>query len=175
MRSVLSRKDQIISLEEKELFIQLMLPLRNRLIQFARAITDTKEEADDLVGETLLVGLQGFHKLRDKKAFLSWLFTIASRIQRRTRKRGERFQRYSQTTDPEVVPSSERSPDIEPDIEALYKALEQLPEKTTRSNCTSRNLRSSLGRDSGDTGRFSFRREDATFSRTQTFSPTAWC
>lgn len=127
--SSLSSTGTNISQNQKERFLQLILPLRNRLLRFARAVTDTDDDADDLVSETILAALQGFHRLESEKAFASWLFTTASRIQRRKRTRGKRFQRYEEGADPEKLPSTTQSPDVGPDIEALYQAMGKLPEK----------------------------------------------
>ncbi|MCB0711572.1 MAG: RNA polymerase sigma factor [Ignavibacteriae bacterium] len=123
----MNNSQQPISHEEKERFLQLILPLRNRLLQYAQAVTNSREERDDLVGDTILAALQGFGKLEREGAFATWLFTIASRIEKRKRERGRRFQQYDAETDPEGVPSDYQNPDVGPDITALYRAIEQLP------------------------------------------------
>ncbi|MGE3802814.1 MAG: RNA polymerase sigma factor [Candidatus Kapaibacterium sp.] len=105
------------------------MPIRHRLVQFSRALTDDEEEARDLVGDVVLVALQAFPKLQDEEAFLSWLFTIATRLQRRRRSRGRRFQRYDTTVHPDTLPTPAYDQEVRADIEALRRAIAQLPEK----------------------------------------------
>ncbi len=114
--------------ENREEFLQLLLPQRDRLMHFARGMTRDMEEARDLVGDVILAALEGFQRLRSRDAFLGYLFTIAVRIHRRRRWRRRIF---GTVDDPDELdrPDSSQSPDVGTDIEALHRALDLLPEK----------------------------------------------
>lgn len=112
---------------ENDRFLELLLPVRGRLVGFARSITDSEEDAADLVGDTLLTALESFDTLRDDEAFLAWLFTIAARTGRRRRRRGSLFTRYTPDLRPDLIPIESTPPDAGPDIALLYKAMAQLP------------------------------------------------
>jgi RNA polymerase sigma-70 factor (ECF subfamily) len=114
--------------EEKERFLALLLPLRERLSRFARSITGDPEEAHDLVGDTILAALEGFAKVRSEKAFLSYLFTIAVRIQRRKRWRRRLFDRFDEPFAAKIVDTGTPA-DAGNDLELLHRALARLPER----------------------------------------------
>ena len=114
--------------DRQERFLALLLPVRNRLVHFARAMTRHREEADDLVGDTILAALERFDQIRGHEAFLSYLFTIAVRIHRRRRWRGRLFGSYNEEQ-AATIPDRGSSPDRAADVAMLHKALAKLPER----------------------------------------------
>ena len=122
-----------LSPERKERFVALLLPHRNRLMGFARAMSGSEEDARDLFADTVAAALQGFDRLRSDDAFLSWLLTIASRLQKRRRYRGRLFERYDAASDPDVRSARDDRPDEGPDIELLYAALRRLPSQQSEA------------------------------------------
>jgi len=114
--------------ERQERFLGLLLPVRNRLVHFARGMTRNREEANDLVSDTILAALEGFDSVRGPEAFLSYLFTIAVRIHRRRRWRGRLFGTYNEAL-AVSVPDDGTAPDGAADVAMLHRALAQLPER----------------------------------------------
>ena len=112
--------------ERRERFMRLYEPLRPRLARFAAAMTNDREEARDLVAETTLAAYEGFDDLRDERAFLSWLFTIAGRLYR---KRGIREKYHGEYHEEQVrrMPDAGTSPEVSADVALLHAALEKLP------------------------------------------------
>ncbi len=108
-------------------FLRLLDPVYDGLCRFARAMTHDREEARDLVADTLLVAWEGFDRLRDDVAFPSWLFTIARRSMHRGRRRMERFTRFDREL-AEQIPDPGATHDTSSDVERLYQALGRLPE-----------------------------------------------
>lgn len=101
-------------------------PVRESLARYARAICSDLEEARDLVAETTLRAWEGFDTLRDPDAFLSWIFTIATRTHRR---RGVREKYHAPWSDDlqHTLPSSDTRPDVSAEVRLLYDALSRLP------------------------------------------------
>ena len=89
-------------------------------------MTNDREEARDLVAETTLAAYEGFDDLRDERAFLSWLFTIAGRL---SRKRGIREKYHGEYHEEQVrrMPDAGTSPEVSADVALLHAALEKLP------------------------------------------------
>lgn len=114
--------------ERQEYFLRLLLPVRNRLVHFARAMTHNREEADDLVSDTILAALERFDDLKVPSAFLSYLFTIAARLHKRRRWRARIFGGYDEDYAGNI-PAQGSAPDISADVAMLYRALDQLPER----------------------------------------------
>ena len=112
--------------DRRERFMKLYGPIRPRLARFATAMTNDREDARDLVAETTLIAYEQFDSLRDERAFLSWLFTIASRLYR---KRGIREKYHGKYDEEQVrqMPDAGTSPETSADVALLHNALEKLP------------------------------------------------
>ena len=111
-----------------ERFLRLYEPHSDALWRFARSLVRTDHDAEDVVSETVLQALEGLHRLRDEQAFMSFLFTIASRLVKRQRWRRRIFGEYND----EDVSNREHisaSPEVQADIELLRQALQRLPAK----------------------------------------------
>jgi RNA polymerase sigma-70 factor (ECF subfamily) len=118
-----------MSTDRSERFLLLYEPHQDSLWRFVRSMVQSQHDAEDVVSETVLQALEGLHRLRDDQAFVSYLFTISSRIVKRTRWRRRLFGNY----DEESVAEREHTdalPDVHADIEILRQAMQRLPVKT---------------------------------------------
>ena len=113
---------------KQEEFLSLLEPIRVKLSRFVRAIAQDREEAKDLASETILVAFTNFEKLKNKQAFLSYLFTIASRLHKQSFKRKKFWGEYDEENALQLV-SYNSPPDVNYDVEILYKTLKLLPLK----------------------------------------------
>jgi RNA polymerase sigma factor (sigma-70 family) len=121
-------RDTLQSLERQQSFMELYLPLRDRLARFARTLERTEEDVEDLVGETMLAAYERFETVRTPQAFLSFLFTIAVRAHRRRAWRARLFGRLDNGDDHAAAPSA-LAPDVYADVRLLRRALMRLPAK----------------------------------------------
>jgi len=115
--------------DRSERFLRLYEPHRDSLWRFVRSMVRTHHEAEDVVSETVLQTLEGLHRLRDDQAFVSFTFTIASRIVKRSRWRRRLFGEYDDAAIAERA-SNVPLPDTGADVEILRQALQRLPAKT---------------------------------------------
>src|SRR5690242_12671645 len=107
--------DQNAHDQRKEAFMTLLSPLQHRLVHFARVMTRSREDAEDLVHDTVLSAFERFESVRESEAFLAYLFTIASRLYRRRRWRARLFGDY----DPEwaeTIRDEHASPETAADV-----------------------------------------------------------
>lgn len=114
--------------ERQQRFMALVEPVYDKLERFCRAITRNSDEAKDILGETLLQAYQGFDSVRHNTAFLSFLFTIASRIHKKRTRRAI-FQRERDHIIHYGTATQGQAPDIAADIALLYDAIRRLPDK----------------------------------------------
>ncbi len=114
--------------EKQKAFLELFKPVEQNLYRYARAMADSYEESKDLAADTLLAAYEGFESLKHKDAFLSYLFTIASRIAKKKRWRKKFFGVYNEI-EANQIPDNSQNSDRNIDIELLYKAMGQLPAK----------------------------------------------
>lgn len=106
----------------------LIRSLYPHLENYALAMENDRENALDLVGETLLRAWEHFDRVRNRDAMLSWLYTTARRISQERRRRGRLFQQESPGYADDLL-SDIPSPDMNPDVSALYAALRRMPAK----------------------------------------------
>ncbi len=103
-------------------------PCHDVFCRYCHGLTGSSEDARDLVGDTVLVALENFEKLRKKESFKAWLFGIAHRLMLHVYRRSKFKGRYHEE-DAHLLPDTGPSPDLLPDLEVLYMALGQLPLK----------------------------------------------
>lgn len=110
--------------EKQKKFLDLFEPVKENLWRFCLTMSKNKENARDLLQETITTAYNNFDKLSRPEAFLSWLFTIASR---------KYFEFYrkkmdlNELADVDLLYSKELSPEEQTDIRYLYEALAKLP------------------------------------------------
>jgi len=113
--------------EKQQRFMKLFQPAQPRLQRFVLAMTRDAERAKDIVGETILIAFQRFDTLRHDEAFLSFLFTIATRVARRTAQKHTTLGLDAVEVRGLVDPATPA--DVAADIGRLHNALGLLPEK----------------------------------------------
>ncbi len=110
----------------KEEFLKLYEPLHDAFARFCHAKAYGVIEAEDLISESILQALKSFNTLKNDAAFLSFLFSIASRI---VHKKNRRL-KYKADYDENVlsqIPESGIDAETRLDVELLYKVLNTLP------------------------------------------------
>lgn len=111
---------------EKKQFLDQYHEIHGSLMRFCMVKSQGIMDAKDLANDVLLVGLENYHKLENKKALLSYLFTTANRICLNKL----RQKKFGGSYDPEMAerikdPSATGESGF--DIALLYEALDQLP------------------------------------------------
>jgi RNA polymerase sigma-70 factor (ECF subfamily) len=114
-------------------FLALLMPVLPKLSRFCQAMCRDKhgpdcERAKDLVSETILKAYEHFDKIREPNAFLSYLFTIATRTNRHERVRSKKWRPISEL-EIEAFADERNAPDANADVAHLYAALTKLPKK----------------------------------------------
>lgn len=112
--------------KSKEEFLKYLLPNKQRLSNFARAMCKNNEDAKDVVAETILSVFENWNKINNKQAFLSYMFTTATRVYRKMYKKSK-FISFFEHDDVENLRVSQYNA-INFDVELLYKMLAKLPE-----------------------------------------------
>ncbi|MDQ1265164.1 MAG: hypothetical protein QG635_314, partial [Bacteroidota bacterium] len=120
-------RSMIINAKQEE-FLRLFEPHRKQLSNFARALTRSRTDAQDLVGDTILQAYESFEKIRKKESFKSYLFSIAIRTHKRKLWRKRFFGDYNEEA-AEEISSYDTSPEKLTDVRILYETMERLPDK----------------------------------------------
>jgi RNA polymerase sigma-70 factor (ECF subfamily) len=112
----------------KQTFLVLYEPVHLSFQRFCRARTRSADDAKDLIAETVLNAYEGIHRLRDKKAFLGFLFGIASRIIKKQYRR-QKFWGFFDYGKSQAIEDQRPSPEQDLDVQFLYEAIHKLPLK----------------------------------------------
>lgn len=109
-------------------FMELYEPLNDRLARFVYSMVWDKEEARDVISETVLAAYESFEKVRNHQAFLSYLFTIASRT---WAKRLRKTQLVTSLTEAHTDHLADEASNVESrsELNEFYAALNTLPDK----------------------------------------------
>lgn len=113
---------------KQEKFMQEFAPIKENLWKFCLHIANSREDAKDLLQETIEISYIQFDKIQNYSTMLSYMFTIASR-------KNMQYRNKSKVLD-KITPELENnidlnyvSPEVQFDIKVLYKALRQLPKE----------------------------------------------
>ena len=109
-----------------ERFLELFELQRKKLSAYAMALTRNREDAKDLVSDTLLRALENFDKIKSDQTFPSYIFAVASNLHKRRNWRKRIWGVFS-SEQAEEIPGNSQSAEISLDVEALYAALDKLP------------------------------------------------
>ena len=112
----------------KQTFLVLYEPVHLSFQRFCRARTDSEDDAKDLIAETVLKAYEGIHRLRDGKAFLGFLFGIASRLIKKNYRR-KKFWSVFDLDKSKLIKDKSSTPEQYLDVQFLYDALQKLPLK----------------------------------------------
>jgi RNA polymerase sigma-70 factor (ECF subfamily) len=116
-----------LTIEEQQRFLEYFEPIRPRLARYCRAICRDRETGIDLLSETILIACEHFHLIAgDDKSFSGYLFTTATRLNKRWRWRNKRKATYDHELASQIHDSNP-APDSGADIALLYEALAKLP------------------------------------------------
>ncbi len=109
-------------------FLELYKPVHDAFARFCHAKAYGLVEPEDLISESITCALERFHTLKNEKAFLSFLFSIASNLVHKQNRR-LKFRAGEQHLDDLEKASTQLGGDDLMDVKLLYEALAQLPEK----------------------------------------------
>ena len=106
---------------------RLLQPVHERALAFARSVSRSREDGDDLLQESLVRALDKLHTLREDGAFRGWLFRIIINLHR-TRSRRAFWKRLIPLAGNEVGDDDRASSDETlGSVERARIALGQLP------------------------------------------------
>jgi RNA polymerase sigma-70 factor (ECF subfamily) len=114
--------------EKHKRFMALLEPCLAKLSRYCHAMTADREEAKDLVSDSVLAAYEHFDSLRAPEAFTSYIFKTARHVYYRRSRRKKLWTVLGKTH--ESIPDGRsHQAEVRLDTEALDRALRELPEK----------------------------------------------
>ena len=111
--------------DKQDLFLELYEPQRERLWRYCLSISFNYEDAKELLAETTYQSYINFDKVRNENAFLSYMFTIASRINN-NRTKNSRIE-YWRFEDLDNLTGNSETPENLLEYKEMYLSLKTLP------------------------------------------------
>lgn len=111
---------------DKERFCKLFIPCEKPLKKFAYSIASSAPQAEEIISETVFHSYKNINKLKNDATFLSYLFTIASRVKNKLILAEKKFNRE---IEPDTLISESLSPEEQYDVKILHKAISKLRDK----------------------------------------------
>jgi len=113
-------------------FLELYEPLHTQLTKFCRAISGNTEDAKDLANDTVLNAIESFERIKDKAAFKSYMFSIASNLNKKKFRRFKFKAEFNEIEINQIVDLSQ-NPEYITDFKIVYNQILALPSKTAEA------------------------------------------
>jgi RNA polymerase sigma factor (sigma-70 family) len=118
-----------LSAESKKTdFIALYNPIHDKLTRFCRAISNNITDAEDLMNDTILAAYENYEEIRDKGSFSSYIFSIASNLNKKRFRRNKFKGAYDERLFANI-PDTEISHEMKADFAIILEKLNRLPQK----------------------------------------------
>ena len=114
--------------EKQNKFLDLLESVNDKLFMYALALEKSREDAEDLVSDTVLTCYEHFEKIENYSGFKGYVFKVARSKFRQKYRRKWLFGKYDEVKANSII-SYDFQPDLPIEIEILYKALNTLPDK----------------------------------------------
>jgi RNA polymerase sigma-70 factor (ECF subfamily) len=121
-----------VNTKNQQLFFELYEPIHEHFCRFCRAIAGNKTDSEDLIQDTILNVIEGFDKIRDKVAFKSYLFSVASNLNKMRLRRNKFNASFTATELSQIVDFSQ-NPEQITDFKIVYKKMMELPSKVSET------------------------------------------
>lgn len=109
-------------------FLELYEPIHERFVKYCNSHAYGWIEAEDLVHETILVTLQRFSSIRDKKKLLFFMMAVAGNIMKVTSRKNKFRSPYDEDAFKQLE-AKISDPETALDVHYLYQALNRLHAK----------------------------------------------
>jgi RNA polymerase sigma-70 factor (ECF subfamily) len=113
---------------KEETFFELFEENSQKLWLFILSFISDRDDAKDVLSEAFLLAFKDYKKLREEKAFFSWLLTLTRRLIYKAIRKDSRIA-GSASFELDEFPSEEFNTDSISDLNSLYIALDELPKE----------------------------------------------
>ena len=117
---------------KRKIFLELYEANHQQLSRFCRAISGNVEDAEDLMNDTLLTVMEGFDKIRDTSAFRSYIFSVASNLNKKKFRRLKFRAEFNEKESKRIVDISQDAEYLT-DFGIVYETILSLPPATAEA------------------------------------------
>ena len=115
-----------------EEFLALYEPIHVQLSRFCRAISGNREDAEDLMNDTILIALEQMVRIKNKSLFKAYLFSIASNINKMRFRRTKFRVEFSEKEINQIIDLA-NNPEDATEFRIIYDKMLALTAKTSET------------------------------------------
>lgn len=117
-----------MEITNQQAFIELYEPVHHQFCRYCRAISGNAEDSEDLIQDTILNVLLRFDKIKNTQVFKSYMFSVASNLNRMKQRRHKLNVRFSSEESRKI---NNHDPDQEnlADFTIVYEKILLLPRR----------------------------------------------
>jgi len=130
--TIRTTKDSSVDKDKKEDFMKYYEPIHDQLYRFCRAIAGNVQDAEDLMQDTILNVLDGFHRIDNLSAFKAFAFSVASNLQKMKHRRSKFSTNFNEEEINQIVDSGQNL-EYYADFNIVYEKLLSLPSRTSET------------------------------------------
>ena len=113
-------------------FLKHYEPVHHQFCKFCRAITGNPEDSEDLIQDSILNVLESFDKIKDLAVFKSYLYSVASNLNKMKRRRHKFKADFNETEVQKIVDFGQNQEHLT-DFKIIYEKILSLPDKTAET------------------------------------------
>lgn len=121
-----------VKLKNQNKFLELYEPNHDQFCRFCRAIAGNKTDAEDLIQDSIINVLEGFDKIKEQTAFKSYLFSVASNLNKMRLRRSKFKAEFAATELGQIVDFSQ-NPEQLTEFKIVYDKILQLPPRISET------------------------------------------
>jgi RNA polymerase sigma-70 factor (ECF subfamily) len=113
-------------------FLSLYVAVHTQLSRFCRAISGNTNDAEDLMNDVILNVLEDFGKIRNKSAFKSYVFSIASNLNKKKQRR-RKFKADFSPSEINLIADVSNDQEYLTDFKIIYDLILSFPVRTSET------------------------------------------
>ena len=113
-------------------FLKHYEPIHNQLFRFCRAIAGNTEDAKDLIQDTILNVLESQDKIKDLKAFKSYVFSVACNLNKMKQRRMKFKAAFNEEEIKQIIDFGQNQEHVA-EFRIVYEKILTLPLKTSET------------------------------------------
>ena len=118
--------------KQKKEFLEFYNPIHDPFSRFCRAISGNIDDSKDLIQDSILNVLESFDKIRDISAFKSYIFSVASNLNK-MKHRKNKFKAHFNNQEMNQIIDSTQNPEYMADFNIIYEKILSLPQKMSET------------------------------------------
>jgi RNA polymerase sigma-70 factor, ECF subfamily len=127
-----TRKPNEVKQKSDNEFSLLYDPIHDQLVRYCRAVAGNRQDAEDLVNDTIVSAMESYHRLKDKNSLKPYLFGIARNLNK-MRLRRKKLVICFDNDESRFLTDTSIDPVNQADFQLIYEKIMSLPARMSEA------------------------------------------